>query len=66
MNSINNKFPIKSLNVALEPRESISSPTSVIWNSWVPSKESIFIWEASWGKGVDPKLALEKRVVFDQ
>ena len=41
LNSRNNKFLVKSSYVALEPKESISFPISVIWNSLVSSKVSL-------------------------
>ena len=41
LNSRNNKFLVKSSYVALEPKESISFPISVIWNSLVSFKVSL-------------------------
>ena len=34
----------------LESGGMFNFPKSVVWNSWMPSKVSFFVWEASLGK----------------
>lgn len=48
--SKNGIFSIKSPYFVLETVRPIPFPLSIIWNSWVPSKASFFVWEACWGK----------------
>lgn len=45
--SKNGKFPTKALCSALESKSTMSFPTSVIWNSWIPPKVGFFAWEAT-------------------
>ena len=47
MNLYNNKFFVKYLYVALEPRDLVSFPKQIVWNSWVSSKVNFFVWGAS-------------------
>ena len=46
----NGKFFVKSLYGALQTRNSVPFPWSIIWNPCVPSKVGFFAWEALWGK----------------
>ncbi|RVW89280.1 hypothetical protein CK203_032620 [Vitis vinifera] len=46
----NGKFFVKSLYGALETRNSVPFPWSIIWSPCVPSKVGFFAWEALWGK----------------
>ena len=50
MNLSNNKFSIDFLYKMLESGGMFNFPKSVVWNSWMPSKVSFFVWEASLGK----------------
>ena len=48
----NEKFFVKSLYGALEPRDAIPFLRSIIWSPCVPPKVGFFAWEALWGKAL--------------
>ena len=43
------KFSVKSLYSALEPRSAVPFPRNIIWSPCVPTQMDFFAWEATWG-----------------
>ena len=43
-------FSIKSLYASLEAGRSVSFPTGVVRNMWVPPKVCFLAWEVTWGR----------------
>ena len=48
--SSNGNFSVRTMYRGLDLSPKIDFPFRSIWNSMVPSKNSFFTWEASWGK----------------